>query len=67
MLRFCTFHLHGIVRNKILFETKIEYVFKFRLPLGYILTKATITWCDLSARLFFIDATLLCEFESDKI
>ena len=29
--------------------------------------KATITWCDLSARFFCIDATLLCEFESDKI
>ena len=29
--------------------------------------KATITWCDLSSRFFCIDATLLCEFESDKI
>ena len=28
---------------------------------------ATITWCDLSPRFFCIDATLLCEFESDKI
>ena len=31
------------------------------------MTKATITRCDLSARFFCIDATLLCEFESDKI
>ena len=29
--------------------------------------KATITRCDLSPRFFCIDATLLCEFESDKI
>ena len=29
--------------------------------------KATITLYDLSPRLFCIDATLLCEFESDKI
>ena len=29
--------------------------------------KATITRCDLSLRFFCIDATLLCEFESDKI
>ena len=29
--------------------------------------KATITRCDLSPRFFFIDATLLCEFESNKI
>ena len=31
------------------------------------LSKATITRCDLSPRFFCIDATLLCEFESDKI
>ena len=30
-------------------------------------SKATITRCDLSPRFFCIDATLLCEFESDKI
>ena len=29
--------------------------------------KATITRCDLPPRFFCIDATLLCEFESDKI
>ena len=29
--------------------------------------KATITRCDLSPRLFCIDATLLCKFESDEI
>ena len=29
--------------------------------------KAAITRCDLSPRFFCIDATLLCEFESDKI
>ena len=29
--------------------------------------KATVTRCDLSPRFFCIDATLLCEFESDKI
>ena len=29
--------------------------------------EAMITWCDLSPRFFCIDATLLCEFESDKI
>ena len=29
--------------------------------------KATITRCDLSPRFFCVDATLLCEFESDKI
>ena len=29
--------------------------------------KATITRCDLSSRFFCTDATLLCEFESDKI
>ena len=29
--------------------------------------KATITRCDLSSRFICIDATLLCEFESDKI
>ena len=29
--------------------------------------KATITRCDLSLRFFCIDATLLSEFESDKI
>ena len=28
---------------------------------------ATITRCDLSARFFCIDSTLLCEFESDKL
>ena len=31
------------------------------------LTKATITRCDLSPRFFCIDATLLCEFESNEI
>ena len=31
------------------------------------LTKATVTGCDLSPRFFCINATLLCEFESDKI
>ena len=31
------------------------------------LVKATITRCDLSPRFFCIDATLLWEFESDKI
>ena len=30
------------------------------------LHKATITWCDLSSRFFCIDATSLCELESDK-
>ena len=36
--------------------------------IGYwFLPKATITLCDLLSRLFCIDATLLCEFESDKI
>ena len=30
-------------------------------------SRATITRCDLSPRFFCIDATLLCEFESDKI
>ena len=30
-------------------------------------SKATITPCDLSPGFFCIDATLLCEFESDKI
>ena len=29
--------------------------------------KATITRCDLSPRFFCIDATLLCEFESNKM
>ena len=29
--------------------------------------KATITRCDLSSRFFCIDATLLFEFENDKI
>ena len=29
--------------------------------------EATITRCDLSPQFFCIDATLLCEFESDKI
>ena len=29
--------------------------------------EATITRCDLSPRFFRIDATLLCEFESDKM
>ena len=29
--------------------------------------QATITRCDLSPRFFCIDATLLCEFEIDKI
>ena len=29
--------------------------------------KATITRCDLSPLFFCIDATLLCEFESDEI
>ena len=29
--------------------------------------KATVTGCELSPRFFRIDATLLCEFESDKI
>ena len=31
------------------------------------LAKATITLCDLLSRFFCIAATLLCEFESDKI
>ena len=30
-------------------------------------TKAAIRRCDLSPQFFCIDATLLCEFESDKI
>ena len=30
-------------------------------------SRATITRCDLSPQFFCIDATLLCEFESDKI
>ena len=29
--------------------------------------KDTITLCDLSVRFFCIDATLLCEFESDNM
>ena len=33
----------------------------------FLLFKATITPCDLSPRFFCTDATLLCEFESDKI
>ena len=33
----------------------------------FVLYKATITRCDLSPRFFCIEATLLCEFESDKI
>ena len=32
-----------------------------------LLPKATITRCHLSSRFFCIDATSLCEFESDKI
>ena len=32
-----------------------------------VLLKATITRCDLSPRFFCTDATLFCEFESDKI
>ena len=35
--------------------------------LFYSVIKATITRCDLSPRFFCIDATLLWEFESDKI
>ena len=31
------------------------------------LSKVKITRCDLSPRFFCIDATLLCEFESDKL
>ena len=34
---------------------------------GLLLRKATITRCDLSPRFFYIDATILCKFESDKI
>ena len=30
-----------------------------------VVSKATITRCDLSSRFFCIDATLLCQFESD--
>ena len=35
--------------------------------LGDEKNKATVTRCDLSARFFCIEATLLCEFERDKI
>ena len=31
------------------------------------LRKATITRCDLSPQFFCVDATLLCEFESDNM
>ena len=34
---------------------------------GYFSLKATVIRCDLSPRFFCVDATLLCQFESDKI
>ena len=33
--------------------------------MNFSVTKATITRCNLSPRFFCIDATLLCEFESE--
>ena len=38
----------------------IRYLMRNRL-----LVKATMAWCDLSPRFFCMDATLLCEIESD--
>ena len=48
----------------------ISFQLMFYKTLHYRLARAlghTITRCDLSPRFFCIDATLLCEFESDKI
>ena len=53
---------------KITFETEKGLLKDVLSPSNNWLTpKAIITRCDLLPRLFCIDATLLCEFESDKI
>ena len=54
------------IKSLIFDSTKI--LLPKRLVLAYsLIAKATITRLDLSLRFFCIDATLLCEFESDKI
>ena len=50
----------------------ISFQLMFYKTLSYRLAKAlelkaTITRCDLLSRFFCIDATSLCEFESDKM
>ena len=56
----CTQHFLAVGSN-------VNNTLIFCVDTGISLSKATITWCNLSPRLLFIDATLLCEFESDKI
>ena len=48
---------------------KVELISTFTTAVceSWNVSKATITRCDLSPRFFCTDATLLCEFESDKI
>ena len=50
--------------NKVKIENQQNVVFFLK----YLTSERsyTITWYDLSARFFCIDATLLCKFESDK-
>ena len=50
------------LKNFLLFYMGKNGLVGIQLP-----TKAAITRCDLSPRFFCIDATLLCEFESDKV
>ena len=54
------------VNSESLFERSVDYTVIDDLK-AITFYKATITRCDLSSRFFCIDATLLCEFESDKI
>ena len=48
-------------------KISIGFSVSANLETSYFKTTATITRCDLSPRFFCTDATLLCEFESDKI
>ena len=58
---------HGILNRMLSQETITDvHLYLDCLNFNCCLVKATITRCDLSPRFFCNDATLLCEFVSDK-
>ena len=70
MYIFSLFLTFGAILGKNCFVKRAKHLqfrgLKVKIGMGTDFM-ATITRCNLSPRFFCIDATLLCEFESDKI